>query len=203
MKLKQLLKSPIFIPKEMGDEDKMTPFFITDERLTERYKLLATKDEVEVYLNKDRSSACVGLRSKRHDGRSGIKIYGDLQFKDHLCLRYQIDQFGKAKILQVNLVSVVDESKFMGLGSFLYSSIVKAGNVIISDNKQFIGGKELWKKIGRSHLSNEVVYLIDKGNVMIDDKGKPIEYDGENVPDNKIWSEDKQKEFVLFLYKNK
>lgn len=204
MKLKDLFEMPQHIPREMDDTDMtepMTAFFVTDERLAQKYKLLNVQDNVEVYLNKDLSSACIGLRTKRHDGKSGIMLYGDIQFKSHVNLGFDISRLevSDKKILQVDIVSVVKERQFEGSGSVLYSSIVQDGFTIISDNKQFDGGKQLWKKIGRSHLSNENVYVINSGNVMMKDN-KPISYNGFNIPDDEIWSADKQKEFVLFMY---
>lgn len=208
MRLSDLYEMPMFTNKEMSvDDDEVeltTPFFITDARLTEKYNKLATKDNVEVYLQKDLSMACIGVREKRHDNQSGILLFGSLQLKSEPRLGFSISALEVAarKILQIDLVTVVKQATFMGLGTFLYSSIVQAGYTIISDNHQFIGGKELWQKIGRSHLGNEVVYVIDKGHVLAKDS-VPIEYNGKNIPEDEIWSEDEQKKYVLFLYKKR
>lgn len=206
MLLKDLFEMPMHTKGEMGDDvSTTTPFFITDERLAERYNMIAEKDSVEVHMNKDLSSAVVGLRTSRHDKKVGIMIYGDIQFKDTIKLGFDIRQhkIDTRRVLQVDLVSVVRENKFVGLGTFLYSSIVQHGYILISDNHQFDGGKELWKKLGRSHLPNEVVYVIDKGHPKLGEDGKPILYDGQNIPDNEIWSADEKHAFVLFAYQRK
>lgn len=205
MKLQDLLEMPRLTRKEMDDDMvKMTPFFITDERLSERYNKIAAQDNVEVYLHKKLESAMLGVRGPRRDSKSGILIYGDLHFKASPNLGFPIDRavIHTQKILQVELVNVVRTDQFRGLGTFLYSSLVQAGFTVISDNHQFIGGKELWQKIGRTHLANETVFVIDKGVVKTENE-RPIEYDGTNIPEEDIWSDDEQHAHVLFVYQGK
>lgn len=209
MKLQQLLEMPQLTDRELGDDpddqiEPMRPFFITDQRIKERYQIIGQRDDVYVCIAQDFSSAVIGIKGQRHDRLPGIDVYGDLQFKNPN-LGFKVDQLGLAnqKVLQVGLVTVVKESQFMGLGTFLYSSLVQAGFTIISDNHQFKGGKELWKKLGRSPLAGTAVYLMNRGEVVSDANGNPIEYNGMNIPDDQIWSADAQHKYILFVYKRR
>lgn len=205
MNLKQLLEMPQYYHKEMKSDphDQMTPFFITDERMEERYTVLAQRDNVVAVIAKDGGNAMVCVRTTRHDGESGVMSYGNLIFKANFKIGAAVDslQLQAQKVLQVSVVTVVNDDKFKGLASFLYSSLVQAGYTVISDTSHFIGGRQLWKKLARSHLPNEGVYLINNGNAVMDADGKPLEYNGTNVPDADIWSTSTEHEFVLFVYK--
>lgn len=211
MKLQQLLEMPQFSNRELGadpgdDHEPMTAFFITDARLHERYKVIGKQDNAIVAIRKDHTSAMVGLISTRpEDGAAGAQIYGDVQFKTNANLGFQADplHLHQQNVLQVSLVDVVKENKFIGLGSFLYSSLAQAGFTIISDTHHFLGGKALWKKLGRARRPDEVVYVMDKGQVLMDEQNRPIEYDGSNIPDERIWSADTSRKYVLFVYKRR
>lgn len=186
------------------EKGKIEPFFASQKMMDERgYKTIAKRDNVEVVLKDDLSIAMIGTRFKRFDGQEGILIFGQLIFKDRLKIDAK-DSRLMNKVLQVSVVEVVRESKMKNLGSFLYSSLVQEGYTILSDNLQYEGGYQLWKKLARSHLPNEVVYIMDHGRLMLDDKGQPVEYDGTNIPDEKIWSEnDNLKNYVLLVYTKK
>ena len=205
MKLKQLLEMPQFYNHEMtsDDGDMMTPFFITDERMQERCTVIARKDNVVVAIAKDLGNAMLGVTTARHDGKTGVMSYGNIIFKGQYKLGTAANsiQLQSQQVLQISVVTVIKDDKFKGLGSFMYSSLVQAGFTIISDNQHFVGGKELWKKLSRSHLANEVVYLINRGAVVLDEAGKPLEYNGTNLPDDKIWSSDEQLKYILFVYR--
>lgn len=214
MRLDELLglqEMPMRINKELDDdnetpEDAFKVFFLTDKALKERgytNNLMGKRDNVEVYLADDHETAIVGTRDVRHDGEEGFQVIGQLLFKLSLKLGSKETMRLSREILQVDLVEVAKQTKMAGLGTFLYHSLIDKGYTIISDNKQYRGGEELWKKIARSHASNEVVYLLDHGKFVMDGD-KPIEYDGKNVPDDDIWSEtDKLKQFMLLVYTKK
>jgi hypothetical protein len=189
---------------DVEDEEPMEPFFSTNEALQKRgYELVGHRGSTEVLITKDRETAIIGNRQKRgQDGAEGIMIYGQLIFKTKLKLGVDVKDVTD-KVLQVDVVEVARQAKMEGLGTFLYSSLVQAGYSIITDTLHYEGGYKLWKKISRAHKANEVVYILDHGKLMLDDQGKPIEYDGENVPEDQIWSDDELKKFVLLLYTKK
>lgn len=209
MKLHQLFEMPMLTNRELGsdpddDIEPMKPFVITVERYKERYEQLAQKGDAVVAISKDHKSAIVATRTTRHDNADAYSVLGILELKENPNLGFPVDSHyvQKNKILQVTLVTVAEEAKFMGVGSFLYSSIAQAGFTIISDTHQFKGGQALWKKLARSKLANEVVYVMNQGKVFAKNN-QPVIYDGSNIPDNEIWSEDQQHKYVLLIYKKK
>lgn len=208
MKLHELLlkEMPRRNNSEMEDsiaDETVEPFYTTQRTLNERkYKVIAKRGNVEVILKDDLTTAMVGSRQKRHDGEDGVLIYGQLMFKDKLKIGADVKPLIN-KVLQVDIVEVARQNKFEGLGSFLYSSLVQDGYTIISDTLHYKGGYKLWKKLARSHLSNEAVYILDHGHLLMDGD-KPIEYDGNNIPEDQIWSDGSDlKKFVLLVYTKK
>lgn len=213
MKLEELLilkEMPQRKRTEIADDpdaqtsEPMEPFFITVDALKQReYELVGKKGNFEVMIRKPHDTALIGSRRNRKmDGKEGLMIYGQLIFKNKLKLGVDVQQVVH-KVLQVDIVEVAEEMKQEGLGTFLYSSLVQDGFSIISDTLHYEGGYKLWKKLARSHRSDEAVYILDHGQLMMGEDGKPIEYDGENVPEEQIWSDDELKKFVLLLYTKK
>jgi hypothetical protein len=206
--LLQLKEMPGLVKKELdddeGEHEEFNVYFMSNSALENRkYKLIARQDDTEVYLEDGNDTAIIGTRGVRHDGEDGIHVVGQLLFKLSLKLGSKERQEFGPNVLQVDLVNVAKKIKMQGLGTFLYHSLVAKGYTIISDNKQYEGGQALWKKIARSHASNEMVLLLDHGQLVMKD-GKPIEYDGTNVPDDEIWSEtDQLKKFMLLVYTRK
>lgn len=208
MRLDELLlkEMPLKINQEMDDDPDTIPFttfFRTTASMREVFTLIAEHDNLIVYLKHDKSTAFIGTPDTRHDGAKGVLILGQLLFKSTLNLGSLEKQTFSPNVLQVELVMVNDRLKRAGVGTFLYSSLVRKGYTIISDNKQYDGGQALWQKIARSHASNEAVYVLDHGKLMLKD-GQPIEYDGSNIPADELWSEtDKLKQYILFVYTRK
>lgn len=211
MKMQDLLEMPQLSNRELGDDpnddhEPMTAFFITTERFNERYKIIGQNDNAVVAMRHDNSSAMVGLFTHRpEDNAPGVQIFGDVQFKLDPNLGFYADMklIRAQNIIQISLVDVVKENKFAGLGSFLYSSLAQAGFTVISDTHHFLGGKALWQKLGRAHKPDEVVYVMNRGQMFMDANGRPIEYDGSNIPEEKIWSQDAANKYVLFVYKRR
>lgn len=207
-----MLLSELLLLKEMPTRNKtelvnkeggIEPFFATQEMMDKRgYKLIAKRANIEVVLKDDLSTAMIGAREKRHDGADGLLVFGQLVFKDRIKIDAKESRL-MHKVLQISIVEIARASKMKNLGSFLYSSLVQNGYTIISDGLQYEGGYQLWKKLARSHLPNEVVYIMDHGHLMQDENKQPIEYDGSNIPDEQIWSDDSLKRFVLLVYTKK
>lgn len=201
MLLKDLLtEMPVLFKQELklDDEEKFSVFFLTDQNIDRlKYKIIGKKNNVTAFLKESKSIAIVGVKETRHDGASGYRILGQIEFKKPN-LGVEIPNHQDTNLLQISLVEVTDEFRSLGLGSFLYHCLVKSGFSVISDNAQYSGGKALWMKIVKSKLSNEAVYIIDKGEMLSDEDGNPIEYDGKNIPEERIWGD--RHHHVLLVY---
>lgn len=65
-----------------------------------------------------------------------------------------------------------------------------------------IGGKELWKKIARLSVNSEYqVFVLDHGQLRLDNNGNPVIYDGNNIDDAELWSENIDNKYTLFALK--
>jgi len=91
--------------------------------------------------------------------------------------------------LQVKQVWTVPRFEIEGIASFMYALLVRTGFTIISDKVQYLGGKELWKRMARyAHLNNYVIRIYNEDNGYIkDDEGNILEYDSSNIDDSIIW----------------
>lgn len=94
-------------------------------------------------------------------------------------------------IAQVEDVTTDVEFRRQSLAATLYESIISlCGLVMISDNEQYEGGKRLWKRIARAK-QGVAVYVLDSTNGMFYPyDGTRLQYDGANIPDAEIWSEE-------------
>src|SRR5574343_270942 len=195
MKLKQILEGPPdFLDKEMPDvKTSSTIRFYSQATIDREFDVLGqSKSGSEEYwsiISKDRTFAVIGrVGVRKSDMSGGIYMLGTLDFKDKPDLASNRWIETSKVALQVDSV-VVHDQKFNGVGYELYKAIVNYGFVLISDHTQYRGGKALWQKIVRLALADHLaVYVVDDGNPILDDNGKPLKYDGKNIPDDKIWN---------------
>jgi hypothetical protein len=213
MKVEDLFEMPDFINKEMPIVTGHSIRFYSEDTIKREFDIIGKyKKDIETYwiiLKKDKSAAVIGLLSNRkEDNKVGIHILGQLDFKDKPDLSFTKDIPTKEHVLQVDSVEVYS-SKFQGIGFHLYLSLVKYGYIIVSDHTQYVGGRKLWEKIAKiSDAKKYSVYIIANGDPILGDDGKPIEYDGSNLNDDKIWNEPTSKipdskKYVLLMMKKK
>ena len=201
MKIKTLLEMPVLIDKELNEP--MSSFFIPAARLLDGYDEIDTDTNFQVYLKHDKTRAYMGSFGIRHDGVKGVAIIAEVEFHEHLRLQKslsdQLSIFKLDKVLQISMVHVVNDVKMRGSGRVLYQTLVRAGYIIISDNVHYKGGKALWKSLAKSIKNPEVIYVSNNGEIIMKDNS-PVLYDGSNIPDEDIWSEDDQKRYVVLIY---
>lgn len=208
MNIKDLLEmAPVYDPSEAKFGGMMQQFYSNDT--IERDFEFANKFEIDgqdvfVVIAKDRSKAAIGSPGVRKtDKKAGMNIVGIADFRKPDISSSKWFNFNQ-NVLQIDSVEVHKKFKTLGYGFHLYLGLVKAGFVIISDNYQYVGGKSLWKKIATQDKANEYkVYVIDNGQPICDDEGNPLEYNGTNIDDADIWSENSdEKHFVVLAMKS-
>jgi len=194
---KALFEMPAFIPRELstsdsdeGDDNEFKVDVLSVDTLDRDWTLLADRTEGNTHiiaaLHNNKHGAIVGYRIKRDDGVDAIKVVVNMSFHDATS-----EELGEAggNALQVYTVRTTeDENKGAGYGYFLYKALLDKGYTVVSDNVQYIGGKAIWMKIvKRSARDLHCVYILQRGKYMRDSSGKPIVYDGSNIPDDVIW----------------
>lgn len=100
---------------------------------------------------------------------------------------------------QIGLIQTIRSSQGQGLAKELYLFLISQGYEIFSDNEQFLGGYWLWKSISRSDKINVYVWDDLKKDYLRDDKGALVRYDGSNIPEDLIWSDDESKLHTLLV----
>lgn len=187
MKFKELFEMPEYIDKELP-KPKHLMHAISVDSLDREYDLLDRHQDGDVQvvsaIKKDLSSALIGNVITRDDGKKAIKVVVTIDFHTDQLPR----GMSHGTALQVDTVLAVGSMGGFGYGYTLYKDILRAGHTVISDNVQYIGGKQLWMKIvRRSALDGHYVFIWQDGKPLTDDEGNVVRYDGTNIPDNKIW----------------
>lgn len=199
------MSPPLLEPKELPFFMSRMPFYSNDT-LSDEYLILlkqkvSSRGTLIVAINKDKSTAIIGKVSKRStDKKEGMYIYGRLEFKSQFDVHDKIIPTSNGKILQVDGVEIIKELKRQGYGYLLYFNLIKSGYSVICDNTQYLGGKALWKKIANeSKFNNYKVYVLDNGTLRKDLNGDLFHYDGSNIMDSDLWSNNYDKFHTLFL----
>jgi hypothetical protein len=91
--------------------------------------------------------------------------------------------------LQVQRVYTISEFEHDGIASYVYALLVRDGYTIISDKVQYLGDKELWKKMAReANLLDYSIYIHNDDTGYIKDQtGNILKYDASNIDDSIIW----------------
>jgi len=192
MRFSELFEMPTYIPSELDTTDFEVNVPSVDT-LDREYDLIGNiqvrNQKIISALKKDRSSAIIGPAVQRDDGKPAMDVIVTLQFHDSP----DLGEAQTPKSLQVNTVFTTSATRGFGYGYQLYKILLDRGFTIVSDNIQYIGGKELWAKIIRkSAIDNHNVFILRDGKYMRDENGKPIVYDGTNVSADDVWSTDKK-----------
>ena len=201
MKLSSLFEMPTLINKELpAYKERFRPFYSSDSVKKMFDVVWRQSDKPESYcvlIKKDHTFAVWGIvtTDPKREGVEGVEIISIVDFKDKLNVDTTIT-FSPAKTLQVDLVQTSKRSQQAGIATEMYLKLARAGFTIISDNEQWIGGKKLWKKLAKVSVSDQHAKVF----LLRNNKLEP--YNGTNIPDDEIWSEDSKHKYTLFVLKS-
>lgn len=191
MRFNELFEMPTYMPTELPVTD-VKVHVASVSTLDRQYDLLGTvqvrNQKIIAALKKDKSSAIIGPAVMRPDGKPSMEVVATIKF-------HKSPELGEAggKSLQIDTVVATDDVQGFGYGYQLYKMILNQGYTIVSDNVQYVGGKELWLKIIRkSAADRHNVFILQDGKYMRDEAGNPIVFDGVNISPEDIWSTDKK-----------
>jgi len=205
MKFKELFEMPTYNPKELPTTD-FKVHLVSIDTLDRDYILLEATQvgdkKIIAGLKKDKSIAIIGPAVQRNDGKTSMEVMAQIEFHEGTVG----GEAGGRATLQISLVEAADKIRGFGYGYQLYKMILNKGYTIVSDNVQYVGGKELWLKIIRKSAADKHnVFIMQQGKYMRDESGNPIVFDGVNISPEDIWSEDKKSEkhfYTLLVAKN-
>ena len=197
MKLADLFEEPYEHTSGHHRDDQVEKYGqMSDDALKRDNIFLGTVDsrhgeKIRIYALKEPKYAVIRGLIDGHDelGRKTNFVVFALRFKKKVqaILPPSLDI---NSCFQVNSVFISPEFRNEGISSTVYRYLTSKGLVIISDNTQFTDGKELWKKLVRDTALGEykIFILDDEYGFEKDENGDPIEYDGSNIKDSKIWT---------------
>lgn len=165
--------------------------------------------------NEDLKDVEVYYSSKHKHFRSGI--FKESSFEtgvEDLSILTQIDEnetrlVDVTKIpqlrnpFQIGLVQTKNSSTGKGIAKAMYIFLTRIGYDIVSDCEQFLGGYWLWKSLVKSDKINVYVWDDIKKDYLRDDNGKILRYDGNNIPEDEIWSTDESKLHTVLVSTSK
>ena len=205
MKFKDIFEMPTFRNKELPVTD-FKVHVVSVDTLDRDYKLLGTvqagNKKIIAGFKRDRSIAIIGPAVVRNDGKASIEVVAQIEFHPGAV---EGEAGGRAS-LQISLVEALDNLRGFGYGYQLYKMLLNNGYTIVSDNVQYVGGKELWLKIVRKSATElHNVFITEYGKYIRDEAGNPIAFDGANISPEDIWSTDTKSEkhfYTLLVAKN-
>lgn len=208
MKLEDLKEAPQYVDKELDKKFETSVVFASDDALKSDYdELLKIHDpngdeDLEAYIRKSKSAAIIGHREVRQsDGKHGLRPYTRVEFKKTPNLDGIRYISSNDDVLQVSIVTTSEQNRKLGFGMLLYLALAKNGFTIVSDNTQYVGGKELWKSIASKVVGSRYkIFVLENGDLMMDGD-EPVVYDGSNIDDALLWSENSDKKYTLFALK--
>jgi len=180
---------------------------ISVETLSRKYDVLEdlvisglTNEHFKVALAKSKIMAGVFKMVKHPDTNElGLAIICLVYFKHPIIENPPNDMVGL--MLQVDRVATVPAYEAMYIATRLYSTLVNAGYVVVSDTVQYRGGMKLWKKIARHTVTGDYnVHIFDRklNDYLKDDNNQILTYNGSNLPDTAIWLTGKPgQQFIL------
>ncbi len=212
MKVNELLNILNEMPYVHDGKMKREPFkntFLSDSSLERNYAMLGfieIEDElVDLHILKDDPPCVKGtIKAKKTDGEDSNRVIFALRFKQKHTLVKIPKEVKSEKILQVDKVSIDSTFEGNGLASFVYASLIKRGFQVLSDTSQFTDGKMLWKKMAsKAKLRDYKIFVLDDEYGFIQENGEPLQYDGSNIDDSKLWTtgDDLSGEHLLFIMK--
>lgn len=164
--------------------------FRTAERLYDAINfepaLVINGENVILLMSKKKFMCSAAVKDNKSSGEPALKIISRVMF-------YHPNPASKLpddiiNPLQVSNVWTEHEYEGSGVASYMYASLVRDGFTIISDRIQYLGGKELWKKMSReAGLSDYRINIWNEDSGYIQDHGTPIEYNTQNIDDADIW----------------
>lgn len=95
---------------------------------------------------------------------------------------------GLTNVVQVDTVSCGKKNSLAGFAREAYL-IASRHFDLVSDDTHFLGAVDLWKSLARLHLN--YVYVWHQSDWIRDSCGKPLRYDGNNIPDDAVWGSNK------------
>ena len=195
---RSLVESPVKINQELLLIDALGS--MSEFALNQRYQLLGTLErenkylkDVKVYYSRIHNHFRAGVLEKSPDEPiSQLAILTQIDSNDRKFVKIEEIQ-GLKNPYQIGLVQTRDSNIGQGIAKSLYLFLIRIGYDLISDCEQYLGGYWLWKSLSRSDRINVYAWDDLKKDYIKDSTGKAIRYDGSNIPEDLIWSDDEAK----------
>ena len=153
---------------------------VTDEKMG-KFDLKFYAESINVFGVKP------GVHNK--NGEMSNQIVCRIQTASHASFEKIPNEFKSRRVLQISEVYLHKNFRNQGIIANVYCAMADTGSVIISDKTQFTDGANLWKRIARIAVSQNLkvqVFNGETGEFLRTADGKF--YDGTNIPDERIWS---------------
>jgi len=158
------------------------------------FRTLNVIGEIVIFMAKNKSHV-IGVRSDElSSGSDRVDQIFRLVFKDEPTFT-GAQKFVNPK--HVKWVRVNTDYQVSGISTEIYGAVASCNYSIISDITQYEPGVKLWESLAKKYG----VLIVDVTRGVLSNDGKPIIYDGKNIPSEEIWSTvpDRSKEDIVLV----
>lgn len=162
--------------------------FRDDFNLVESSFININNESFDLYVSKDHPYYLLGRPYKETEKETRFATIFDLSFSIKHNFKSSQKQFKHRKVITIDTVHTANDYRKEGIAQKVYESILKE-YIVISDQLQYEGAVNLWKRL----IANNVVYIYD----ILDDK--IISKVSENTPESQIWSDTSAKRRIRLV----
>lgn len=215
MKLRELFEAPelrnrtidAVEEKWINREDTFISFNAADRSyyaLKENSKFKTENEQpVKILMTKKHYMSIAAIpKFNKATQEDALLLLSKIMFKDHISINLPKEL---KNVLQVDKVVTVKRYQDTGLASYMYALIAKNGFTIVSDTVQYLGGKQLWKRMARlAHLNDYKINIWDQRTGYVkDENGNILEHNISNIDDAIIWKENSIGQQTVLILSNK
>lgn len=183
MKLSEFLgEMPYLYSGEMPRKELHSDISIS--ALRREYTAMGRIGTLPVYIDSHQSHVVVvDLTAEVRNGR--VPCILRLEFKGTHLIKFP---HSFTKVVQVDREEVIPQRANNEIASSVYKMLVDVGYTLVSDIIQFEPAQALWKKIASDHTYTMYIADLEQG-ILPDVNGNDFIYTGDNIDDNRIWSQ--------------
>lgn len=164
--------------------------FMSTKAITRTFKPLNLKIAGAMFFRHVEINQVIGvIPEKKITGEDSNKIIFELSFKREITLKKRPQELGTS-VIQVSSAFTDKAYRNRAIAAQAYRALIDEGFVVLSDCDQFIPGKNLWERLSKDakHYGLQVNIINIHGEFMRDDSLAIVDFDGTNIPEDDIWS---------------
>lgn len=202
-----LCEMPYIIDGDHYHDMEYQDIFMSTKAITRTFEPLNLKIAGATFFRHTEINQVIGvIPEKKITGEDSNKIIFELSFKREITLKKRPQELGTS-VIQVSSAFTDKAYRNRTIAAQVYRALVDEGFVVLSDCDQFIPGKNLWERLSKDakHYGLQVNIINVQGEFMRDHSGSIVDFDGSNIPEDDVWSNNihKNREQILLVLRKR